>query len=128
MIRLEIQHADQVAALLAQIAARLSPAMVQAASLSRRLLVEQLAAYPPAPGGSRYARTGALGRGWQRATPVTGGTGFQLINPVSYAGLVQGDDQAWMHQGRWRTVSAIAADLEPQVIAAYTQAIQQAMP
>ena len=63
-------------------------------------------------------------RGWQRATPLDQGRGFQLVNPVAHAGIVQGDDQAWMHKGRWKTASTIAHEHEEEILALYEGAIE----
>src|SRR5690349_14924773 len=76
----------------------------------RRIIVTPLATYPPAPANSHYERTGALGRGWERAVPIitNDGAALQLINAVTYAPFVQGEEQAKVHQGRWTTVEQVA--------------------
>jgi hypothetical protein len=75
-------------------------------------LVNDLARYPPEPAGSSYRRTGTLGRLWGIAMPdfATIPTGFEgtLVNNTPYGEFVQGEDQAWMHSGRWEPAEAIA--------------------
>lgn len=126
-MKIELRHLPEVQAAMRKRAAALNPALMKAATRARQLLVPELSNYPAAPSGSRYVRTGRLGRGWQRATPINGGTGFQLINPVEYAGLVQGPRQAWMHRGRWETAEAIAHRLLEDILAAYEDAVKEAM-
>lgn len=55
--------------------------------------------YPPPPAGSTYQRTGNLGGGW--LTSKTSNSVYSFNNAVDYAGYVVGDDQAFMHRGRW---------------------------
>lgn len=127
MIKVQVLHLPEVQAALAGKAARLTPALNQAATVSRRLLVAELSKYPAAPAGSRYVRTFRLRRGWERASPITGGKGFELVNSVEYAKFVQGDAQSGAHSGRWETASAIAHRLQEEVMAAYEAAIQEAV-
>lgn len=126
-LKVEMLHLPEVQQALKNKAARLAPALVKAATVSRRLLVAELTKYPAPPPGSRYTRTEALKRGWERASGVTGGTGFQVINPVTYAPFVQGDGQAKAHRGRWETASSIAHRLQEEVIAAYEAAVKEAI-
>jgi hypothetical protein len=127
MIKLDIRHLPEVQAALRDRAARIAPAFVKAATVSRRLLVAALTAYPAPPSGSTYDRTEQLTRGWERASPITGGKAFELINPVAHAKWVQGDAQAAVHRGRWRTASQIAHDLQEEVMAAYEDALKEAI-
>lgn len=74
--------------------------------------------YPSPRSGSRYRRTGTLGgslgiseRGARMGTPeifeVRKAGGFQEARygtRLKYAQHVVGENQAWMHQGRWWTV------------------------
>lgn len=76
-----------------------------------RSFVQDAQRYPSPPAGSTYRRTYTLRDGWgvadvtQRATMF----GASIVNGVSYAPYVVGsDDQAWMHQGRWRTEDDMA--------------------
>ncbi len=55
--------------------------------------------YAPAPAGSTYQRTGELGNSWGIREAGPGQVSFE--NAAGYAQLVVGDDQAWMHRGRW---------------------------
>jgi DNA-binding beta-propeller fold protein YncE len=63
--------------------------------------------YPSPPSGSTYQRTYKLRFGW-RVNSWDAGTKTVIVNDVEYAPYVQGDNsQAWMHQGRWKTVSDV---------------------
>ena len=130
-LKIEILHLPEVQQVLKDKAARLLPAFNKAASTARRLLVAELTKYPAPPSGSRYTRTFALKRGWERATPITGGQGFQLINAIGYASFVQGDSagggQASAHQGRWETAASIAHRLQEEVMAEYEAAVKEAL-
>lgn len=69
------------------------------------LLESGMKVYPSPPSGSRYRRTGTLGRRWTHE--VTGGgnslTG-KVGNNTAYGPWVQSDGfQASIHQGRWQT-------------------------
>ena len=60
--------------------------------------------YPPPPAGSTYQRTGQLGMGW--GNPISTGRGeYMFKNDTPYGGYVVGDDQAFMHRGRWWVAS-----------------------
>jgi hypothetical protein len=87
-----------------------------------RDLQGRLATYPPERPAQRYQRTGDLGRGWTGAQPqyIFLGTGLEarIINPTDYASFVQGDDQAWMHAGRWQTAERVLLDYEDELTAA----------
>lgn len=66
--------------------------------------------YPPPPPASKYKRTYDLRFGW-RVSAWGDGVRIKIQNAVKYAPYVQGNDtQAWMHVGRWRTVSVIVRD------------------
>lgn len=130
-LKVEIQHLPEVQAALKAKAARLAPAFMKAGTVSRRLLVAELTKYPAPPAGSRYERTFKLKRGWERAAPVTGGKGFQLINSIGYVPYVQGDanggGQAAAHRDRWETAASIAHRLQEEVMAAYEDAVREAI-
>lgn len=126
-LKVELLHLPEVQAALKAKAARLAPAFVKAATVSRRLLVAELTKYPAPVTGGRYERTFKLKRGWERAAGVTGGLGFQLINPVEYTPDVQGDNQRPIFRGRWETASSIAHRLHEEVMAAYEAAVREAI-
>lgn len=78
--------------------------------------IQRLSAYPPERSGQTYQRTGALGRGWQQPDRTFrlggGGLSAALTNSVPYAPLVQGERQAWMHKGRWPTITNVQAEMD----------------
>ena len=61
--------------------------------------------YPPPPSGSRYVRTGRLGRTWTTNTRTFGETIVTSTGNVTrYARYVQAEgQQARVHRGRWQT-------------------------
>lgn len=64
--------------------------------------------YPALRPNSKYKRTYILREGWGFSKY---GAGIKVVNNVPYAKYVHGDnDQAYIHKGRWRTVSKIIAD------------------
>ena len=79
--------------------------------------------YPPEPPLSQYSRTFNLRRAWMLQLK---GAKAKVVNAIAYAGFVQGDNtQAWMHQGRWRTVSMVAADNLKLMVLRADQAIKR---
>lgn len=86
--------------------------------------------YPAPPPGSTYQRTNELHDGWLDSEPV-----FQidsdslmatLTNPVPYGGYVQGaEDQASIHQGRWKTVEALMDEWEGKATERLEAALMQ---
>ena len=60
--------------------------------------------YPPKRPGQKYIRTGRLGRSW--SSRGTGNLEVTIRNRAAfkgrfYAPYVVGDNQSWMHVGRW---------------------------
>lgn len=79
--------------------------------------------YPAPRPQQKYKRTFKLREGWGY---VNYGAKIKVTNSVSYAHYVQGDNtQAWMHVGRWRTVSKVAADNVKGMLQAAEQALQR---
>lgn len=85
-----------------------------------------MAVYPPERPNSTYVRTGDLGRGWRVEDGVylEGGYVVTASNAVEYAPWVQGDDQAWMHKGRWDTIG----DAEKELADPAAEQIADAVP
>ena len=83
--------------------------------------------YPPERAGQRYVRSHELERGWQYGTPVSVASGrvVELFNPVAYAGLVYGPDQAEIHKDRWKTVAQLRDQIAPQVLAGFEAWVKQ---
>lgn len=71
-----------------------------------RDIADVMRVYPPERSGQRYERTGDLGRGWRPDDGAFVGGAFvvSISNAVEYAPWVQGEQQAWMHVGRWDTI------------------------
>lgn len=97
-----------------------------------RLLLEvgaELAEYPDAPPNSSYRRTGTLGRLWTTARPEwqASGSGFEgkLGNATPYGPYVQGERQALVHRGRWKTVRVIEDARRASIIGRYAAATRR---
>jgi hypothetical protein len=69
-------------------------------------LKRELRTYPPPPEGSKYIRTGNLRRNWQYV--VHSPKHAELSNMATYAGWVQGVEQAAIHQDRWPVAVSVA--------------------
>lgn len=106
------------------------PELEQASSAALLSLVGPLATYPAPPSGSRYRRTGQLGREWTAAQPqfAPQSSGFEasLTNRRPGGPFVQGDVQAKIHQGRWRTVDEVLAANEQAINSYFDAALQRA--
>lgn len=81
------------------------------------LLYEQATTYPPERPGQRYRRTFKLRNSWKREQVLSGSVlGKVSSQGVAYSRYVMdAERQAWMHQGRWKTVQDISAEQEEPV-------------
>ena len=67
--------------------------------------------YPAKPPNSKYIRTFNLRNSWYINESNSDWGRVQIGNTMPYAPFVVGDkEQAWMHVGRWRTVTANIRD------------------
>lgn len=55
--------------------------------------------YPAKRLNQRYVRTGNLANRW--AVEKVKKAAYNIVNRVAYSGYVVGEEQAWMHEGRW---------------------------
>lgn len=95
----------------------------------------QIPPYPPPPPGSRYRRTGTLGRDITSVNAVeVKRLGREVVGKLwtdlVYAPWVISEEevagrgpQAWMHQGRWWILQAVARDARDGVVAIYRRAV-----
>jgi hypothetical protein len=96
-------------------------------------MANDAAVYPP-PTGGKYQRTGDLGRGWtdgETMFPRSEPTMIEALreNSVSYGPYVQGaEDQAEVHQGRWKTVDDLMSSWEDRVAGAIEDALDRLLP
>ncbi|MEM7133437.1 MAG: hypothetical protein AAF702_44485 [Chloroflexota bacterium] len=101
----------------------LRPAMLR----SVVLIEGQLKDYPAPRPGSRYRRTGTLGRRWEHS--VSGGgnslTG-EVVNKTPYSPWVQSAaTQAGIHKGRWLTDEQAATRSEPQIVQFFENEVER---
>jgi hypothetical protein len=91
---------------------------VLASENARLVAIAQV--YPPERAGQRYIRTDTLKSNWKPIAPrrAEGGWIAGAENDTDYGEYVMGDEQANVHQGRWRTVDAIAEAEEANVASA----------
>ncbi len=96
---------------------------------SMLLLVADMAKYPAQRSGSRYRRTGTLGRRWTKSVRADyGGLTGTVGNNTSYGPYVQSAErQAWMHQGIWQTDQSVAHRRQSEIVADFERAIQRAL-
>jgi hypothetical protein len=109
-IRGNTNFADKISALPRGVRGRACEAAAFALMGNKTNTAKGLQYYPPKPSRSKYVRTYNLRFGWQ-ANKWGDGTKIRIVNIMPYAPFVQGDgEQAYMHKGRWRTVSKIISD------------------
>lgn len=126
-----VKGADQVAQDLGRF--RLDSIQAEVAAILDDM-AKEAAHYPPELPGQRYVRTGTLGRGWtggQTMFPQKSATELEALreNSTPYGPNVQGaQDQAKIHQGRWKTTEALMADWEARVAQRVEQAIVKVLP
>lgn len=108
------------------------PAFVSASRANMRLYLKtvaiQMRKYPPQQGNSNYVRTGLLKEGWSDASIQVNADGSEgtLINPVEYAGFVQGPrrhgertEESGSHQSDrnrklgWESITDVARRTRP---------------
>ncbi len=113
-------------------------AEVEKTTLSAVLFVQgEIPGYPAPPSGSRYRRTGTLGRtvtalagrapeALSRVETVGGRvTGF-VGTSLSYAKwVIDIARQAWMHRGRWWTLQGVARGARGGIIKLYQAMVQR---
>lgn len=84
--------------------------------------------YPSPPTGSTYRRTGTLGRRWTTTVEaVTSGVRGIIENPTSYAPMVQGEQQAAVHRGRWKPMSQIIKEEGKKIVGYLQKALEDAI-
>lgn len=85
--------------------------------------------YPPKLPNQVYERTGTLMRNWTyRVMPSLYTVSLQVGNITPYAPKVMdAAEQAWIHQGRWRTIQDILADNTEFVVEEVVDAIEEVM-
>lgn len=104
-----------------RIANGIPPELSQAMTKAVLYVHSQVPAYPAASPDSRYRRTGTLGRTITAMGSASGpalsrveSAGGQVLgyvgSSVKYAGyVIDEQDQAWMHKGRWWTLQSVVA-------------------
>ena len=139
---IEVRGLDSLIARMSQYPQKLSAAVRTTVKASLYALWENVPPYPPPPEDSSYRRTGTLGR--TLGSGMAGGRGsekpevFELREVGSsaegalieghfgtrleYAPYVIGDnEQAWMHAGRWWTISKVGERAKGKIIRLFQQ-------
>ncbi len=105
------------------------PELEQASEAALLSLIPPLADYPAAPSSSTYRRSGTLGRTWTAArpefAPLSSGFEASIGNATPYGPFVQGDEQAEMHKGRWKTTKQIAEAHRGEIEQYFEKALQR---
>jgi hypothetical protein len=96
-------------------------------------MAAEAADYPAPPVGSTYVRTETLMRGWLESSPIFDTQATSLLavltNSTPYGPFVQGaEDQAAIHQGRWKTTDALMGEWEPKVTERIESALDRVLP
>lgn len=96
---------------------------------SMLLLMADMAKYPRQRSGSKYRRTGTLGRRWTKSVRSEyGGLTGIVGNNTPYGPYVQSAErQAWMHQGVWQTDEAVAHRRQSEIVGDFDRSIQEAL-
>jgi hypothetical protein len=92
------------------------------------LLQNRMAQYPPQRPGSRYVRTGTLGRSWTTQVQESSERVVGIVgNKVEYAPWVQSQRfQAAIHRGRWRTDEQVAEQSREEIGELFRQGVEEA--
>lgn len=87
---------------------------------------ERARQYPPELPNQRYVRTETLKRGWrvEDAVFIAGMVTVEVTNAVEYAPFVQGDDQKFIHKGRWETDTLIAERMADDALNAVERGVE----
>lgn len=92
-----------------------------------RRIQADLAKYPSPPAGTKYRRTGTLGRRWTAEVRDGGLTGV-VGNNTPYAQWVEAAEyQAKVHQGRWPTDEEVLEKEKGAIVADFEKAIEDAL-
>lgn len=99
--------------------------------MERALLALQadMARYPRQRTGTKYRRTGTLGRRWTKAVRAdSSGLEGKVGNNTAYGPYVQdAKRQAHVHQGLWQTDAEVMRRRQAEIVADFDQVIQRAL-
>jgi hypothetical protein len=125
--QIQILGIDELIAKLGKVAAQDVLSQPMQESVTR--LQSEMQVYPTAIAGSRYVRTGTLGRRWTaKVTRVSGGVTGRVGNNTVYAPFVQSQMfQSPVHAGRWRTDAQTLERLRPWIVERFQRRIRQAL-
>lgn len=115
----------------------MEPELAKAAEQSVLYVHGQVPAYPPAPEGSDYVRTGTLGRtvttmgaasgeALSRVETIGGRPTGVIGTALEYAPyVIDENQQAWMHAGRWWTLQDVVRRSRDGVVRIYEETIRK---
>ena len=119
-LSIQITGADIVRKGLQNLAAEIPKIGREQIYRTEQAIVRRMKIYPPPPATSRYVRTYQLQHGW---TITSRADGYTISNTTPYTkyvvGNAYGQEQAWMHQGRWQ----LLRDVSDQEVAKLPQEI-----
>ena len=103
----------------------------------QRKIRKALQKYPPPPPNSTYRRTEKLKRSWREsAVTFTRGSISAMVYSDGSARTKRGPYERWVmdanqqarvHRGRWHTTKSVEEQFEPEVIRDTNKAIQEAI-
>jgi len=143
MIEIHVEGMDRIVRKFAGYPGRMKTAIDKAMWASLEHLHENVPPYPPAPQGSTYTRTGTLSRslgsgfgggasGGKPTVYSVTGSGTQTIGKfgtnLNYAQyVIDPDRQAWMHKGRWWTMTHIKNKSVDKIKALWDDIVKKAI-
>lgn len=92
------------------------------------LLQNRMATYPPQRPGSRYVRTGTLGKNWTTKVEESPNRVLGIVgnSRTSYAPWVQSARfQAGIHRGRWQTDEQVAGQSRIEIAELFRQGVEE---
>ncbi len=137
MIEIEIQGMKELERKLKHLPDKLNQLTHKTMETSLQLLQQNTPEYPPAPPESKYIRTGTLGRslggaGGKPTVYSIKGSGANVVGTfgtnLSYAKyVIDPENQAYMHKGRWWTMKTIVENTKEKIVNLWNLMIKRAI-
>jgi len=137
MIKLHIEGLDKLEQKFANLPKVLDQLTQKTMETSLETLQQNVPEYPPPPQKTKYTRTGMLGKslgaaGGKPTVYSVTGSGTQTIGKfgtnLNYAQyVIDPDRQAWMHKGRWWTMTHIKNKSVDKIKALWDDIVKKAI-